>query len=64
MTSGRVSTIGTELGCLPLGLAPGCSYISCELDLAAGMTALTGETGAGKSILIDALGLALGRWWG
>ena len=33
-----------------------------ELDLAFadGMTALTGETGAGKSILIDALGLALG----
>jgi len=32
-----------------------------ELDLDAGMTALTGETGAGKSILIDALGLALGE---
>ncbi len=31
-----------------------------ELDLGAGMTVLTGETGAGKSILIDALGLALG----
>lgn len=31
-----------------------------ELDLEAGMTALTGETGAGKSILVDALGLALG----
>ncbi len=31
-----------------------------ELALSAGMTALTGETGAGKSILIDALGLALG----
>lgn len=31
-----------------------------EIELAAGMTALTGETGAGKSILIDALGLALG----
>ena len=33
---------------------------SVELELNAGMTVLTGETGAGKSILIDALGLALG----
>lgn len=32
-----------------------------ELDLAAGFTVLTGETGAGKSILIDALQLALGN---
>jgi len=32
-----------------------------DLDLHAGMTVLTGETGAGKSILIDALGLTLGE---
>src|SRR5258705_4025608 len=31
-----------------------------DLELAAGFSALTGETGAGKSILIDALALALG----
>ncbi|HEX6092067.1 MAG TPA: DNA repair protein RecN [Dongiaceae bacterium] len=31
-----------------------------DLDLSAGLSALTGETGAGKSILLDALGLALG----
>ena len=32
-----------------------------ELDLQGGMTAITGETGAGKSLMIDALGLALGE---
>ena len=32
-----------------------------ELEFAGGFTALTGETGAGKSILIDALALALGE---
>ena len=31
-----------------------------DLGLGEGLTALTGETGAGKSILLDALGLALG----
>ncbi|WP_374354824.1 DNA repair protein RecN [Limnohabitans sp.] len=31
-----------------------------ELDMGSGFTVLTGETGAGKSILIDALQLALG----
>ena len=34
---------------------------SLELEFGAGFTALTGETGAGKSILIDALALALGE---
>lgn len=33
---------------------------SLNLDLAEGMSVLTGETGAGKSILLTALGLALG----
>ncbi len=32
-----------------------------ELEFAPGFTVLTGETGAGKSILIDALQLALGE---
>lgn len=32
-----------------------------ELDLQSGMTCITGETGAGKSIAIDALGLCLGE---
>jgi DNA repair protein RecN (Recombination protein N) len=32
-----------------------------ELEFGAGMSVITGETGAGKSILLDALGLALGQ---
>ncbi|MFN7096417.1 MAG: DNA repair protein RecN [Gammaproteobacteria bacterium] len=32
-----------------------------ELPLASGMTVITGETGAGKSIMIDALDIALGE---
>jgi DNA repair protein RecN (Recombination protein N) len=34
---------------------------SLDLTFGAGMTALTGETGAGKSILLDALGILLGH---
>jgi DNA repair protein RecN (Recombination protein N) len=34
---------------------------SLELEFSSGFTVLTGETGAGKSILIDALSLALGE---
>jgi len=34
---------------------------SLDIDFHSGMSALTGETGAGKSILIDALGLVLGN---
>ena len=33
---------------------------SLNIDFKSGMTVLTGETGAGKSILLDALGLVLG----
>ena len=32
-----------------------------DIEFDAGMTVLTGETGAGKSILVDALGLVLGE---
>ena len=31
-----------------------------EVEFGAGLNVMTGETGAGKSILVDALGLALG----
>ena len=34
---------------------------SIDIDFSCGFTALTGETGAGKSIIIDSIGLLLGR---
>lgn len=34
---------------------------TCEIDFTEGLNVLTGETGAGKSILLDALGLVLGE---
>jgi phosphoserine phosphatase RsbU/P len=36
--SGRVQMVGTDLGCLPLGLDATRGYEACELDLAAGST--------------------------
>ena len=34
------------------------------LELASGLTVFTGETGAGKSMILGGLGLAPGeRWW-
>src|ERR1700740_441901 len=46
-----------------IGLAARDVVLIERLDLAfgEGLTALTGETGAGKSIILDALGLATGR---
>ncbi|MCL4316175.1 MAG: DNA repair protein RecN [Gammaproteobacteria bacterium] len=43
-----------------LGIRDFAIIENLELDLGAGMTVLTGETGAGKSIIVDALLLALG----
>ena len=33
---------------------------SLDVELSSGLTVLSGETGAGKSIIIDSLGLLLG----
>lgn len=43
-----------------LGIRDFAIIESLDLDLGEGMTVLTGETGAGKSIIVDALMLALG----
>ena len=37
------------------------ALISCiDIDLSAGLNIITGETGAGKSVMLGALGLLLG----
>ena len=36
-------------------------FSNTEVNFNDGMTALSGETGAGKSIIIDAIGLLMGR---
>src|SRR5207249_8147416 len=51
---------GGELMLRRLALRDFVIVSSLEVDVDAGFTVLTGETGAGKSILVDALQLALG----
>src|SRR5690606_33960695 len=51
---------GLQAGCRRLSLKDFVIVDSAEIGFGAGFTVLTGETGAGKSILLDALGLALG----
>ena len=46
--------------CLSLAIRDFVIVDTLELDFTAGFTVLTGETGAGKSIIIDALSLLLG----
>ncbi len=43
-----------------LGIQNVTTVAALDLDLESGLTTITGETGAGKSVLLDALGLALG----
>src|SRR5215216_2356225 len=54
------STDGSRLMLRRLALRDFVIVTSLEVELDAGFTVLTGETGAGKSILIDALQVALG----
>ena len=48
--TGAVRGVGTDLGCLPLGLDPSHRYRSCELDLAAGSTLVFYTDGISEAI--------------
>src|SRR5258706_3809578 len=54
----RSATLGAML--LSLAIRDVVLIERLELEFQPGLSVLTGETGAGKSILLDALGLALG----
>ncbi len=54
-SSGDTSTMLNHLHIRNFAIVP-----TLDLDIRDGFTAITGETGAGKSILVDALGLLLG----
>lgn len=43
-----------------LGIKNFTTVDSLEIELTQGLTTITGETGAGKSVLLDAIGLAMG----
>jgi DNA repair protein RecN (Recombination protein N) len=53
--------MGSNMGLTALSIRDIVLIEALDLDFAAGLGVLTGETGAGKSILLDALGLALGN---
>jgi recombinational DNA repair ATPase RecF len=60
---GRSSSARSDSLCIMLSLIRVKNYAiidEVELELGPGLSVVTGETGAGKSILVDALGLALG----
>ena len=58
--SPRLSSEGSSTMLIQLCIRDFAIVEQLELELAGGMTAVTGETGAGKSILVDAIGLLLG----